>query len=1802
MTLYELTKLIEKFATLEHVNSTFVGDIYDLNHLQNIEYPAFVITQGSHSQSFNDETMNINYSLFFVDRLLEDKSNELEVQSWAVEAVNNLVNNITEQKIGYVEGAGSVTTFTERFDSLCAGAYATINLKMFLNICDDAIKLVTSVNGMTGDVVIPTVDNIKTINGESLIGEGNIEIKGDVTSVNGKKGDVEITGKDIKIDSSFIDKDNVEDAIISIKGELEGTTDAVEYLGLEKIPEIENDIKNIKDDQETISGEIDDILSTDLPAKQDKLVSGTNIKTINGEDILGSGNIEIKGGSEEYGKVLDSNIPFKNQITDANTIYRIRYEFDLQNETVNIPENCTLKFEGGSLINGTINGNNTIIDGTETKLFDNIFISGIWNNTDVYLIWFNNDSDNDILQNGINLCNSGVNSNCYLEPKEYILDLSKYDNVTGTSGIKMVSNVNLNMLGASIKLLNPNNYTHYCCLNCKECNNIYIKDGNLIGESLEHTGEIGEFGYGIYLRGCENVVIDNVNISYFAGDGININIYRPEGEIGKVSKNILIKNCILDNNARQNISVIDVDKLRINNCQMLNTNSKAPAISPGAAIDFEPNKATDEYINDVIISNCILTGTREGIQAENKKEGVIDNIHFINCFIEKYSVISPGPTTNIIFDNCNFDERIVYRVGNIKFNECTFNGTIIIQKDKLDSICSNEFNNCYFNIKTYNKARSVLHISEIDKSIDISTLSNIKTYSFVCCKFNSTTDNAITNFIDGDRISVSELSYDIEPYFKLLDIRLIDCEFLPYKNANPTASKLAIGWKVECSTFVKGCKFYDLKSFWVFKPNNDSIFRFENNEIFSTANKNAILFNLQNNIQAGTHTQTFLPDADYIITNNIFNSYNELTPINKPTIIGSNKIKLVVKNNISNGFIFEDFSKNYFDINIFELKETIKNYPGNGCSNYRIIDDATKTSIIKGSNGQTVLDAKTKKLLISDGTNYYDTFGNLFPNDSKIVKSVNGKTGDVVLKTSDLTNDSEFVSETYIENNYTSQANFNALSQGYNTFVTNQTKKNNELDEKISEIQLFKFPNVTIIGEPTINNGQISDFTANDYIQFPFLVDFHNRAFEINMCFTTGNQVTTQENIFDSIDGLAFAVRNGKFVVAMSSDGQTWNMGEHIGKTNITPNTTYYVKFSWNRLVYTLNISTDKQTYTEDIKVTDTRSLFAKQIIIGKSTDNRYIFSGSINLNNCYLTIMGQHVWDGMDDAGLATRLATDLSNIDEAGVEKIEDIVYGEKYKVLVNNIPFKDQVNTPNTIYEIRYDFDLNGEEITIPENCTLKFEGGKLLNGKLVGNNTSIEANPVFIFDNIDLTTGLWSTDIFYAEWFGVKSSYIQGDTTLPTTGDIYNDCIIELTNAVNSIPVKSTLYLPQESYYITDTLIISRNINIKINNTLYSNCSQKPKPGIILYGISLIKFEAYRLRNKISSGSNTPIDLNTTTAPDYTKIPCGLELVNTTGVNVNINIIKSYPVALVTYAIDSGNNHNTIKINYISRCFQGIWHLTLGANGWNNNNTYEGTKFSWISWSNPNNYIPAFISMNSYLNTGESGTRYKNNSSLFKNIVCEYTGTSTTNIRILNIYNAGGNYFEFDRIEVSNLDENNINIASSALSNTVYIKFAWNDIKYNNYATGGNRVICNNMYAGNTNGYLSRHYFNEYTLNTNIELVGIESESATISNRVSSYTDSEIVKCYFCLKTNAEIKANTALISGLPSSNGYRIIFGKCSDSIYGTYTEYPFVLTRNTSYNFRSTVTTKNVIPANTYIILDFEYIILRNTYQTKTIQ
>ena len=103
-----------------------------------------------------------------------------------------------------------------------------------------------------------------------------------------------------------------------------------------------------------------------------------------------------------------------------------------------------------------------------------------------------------------------------------------------------------------------------------------------------------------------------------------------------------------------------------------------------------------------------------------------------------------------------------------------------------------------------------------------------------------------------------------------------------------------------------------------------------------------------------------------------------------------------------------------------------------------------------------------------------------------------------------------------------------------------------------------------------------------------------------------------------------------------------------------------------------------------------------------------------------------------------------------------------GMGYVILRKNKTFAEQVTLPNTIYEIRYEFDLGGAAVTIPEGCVLKFEGGKLSNGTIVGQSSSIIASLLNIFDANLSISGTWNVDAVFPEWFGAIGNDIVDDS--------------------------------------------------------------------------------------------------------------------------------------------------------------------------------------------------------------------------------------------------------------------------------------------------------------------------------------------------------------------------------------------------------------------------------------------------------
>ena len=103
MTLYKLVQDICNLGKAQpNVNFVTQGDIYQLNHNQDVDYPAFVVTQGTHTGSDYDEEQ-FTLTLFAVDRLVSDKSNEIDVQSWANSVLLSVIKNIGDFFIGTVQ-------------------------------------------------------------------------------------------------------------------------------------------------------------------------------------------------------------------------------------------------------------------------------------------------------------------------------------------------------------------------------------------------------------------------------------------------------------------------------------------------------------------------------------------------------------------------------------------------------------------------------------------------------------------------------------------------------------------------------------------------------------------------------------------------------------------------------------------------------------------------------------------------------------------------------------------------------------------------------------------------------------------------------------------------------------------------------------------------------------------------------------------------------------------------------------------------------------------------------------------------------------------------------------------------------------------------------------------------------------------------------------------------------------------------------------------------------------------------------------------------------------------------------------------------------------------------------------------------------------------------------------------------------------------------------------------------------------------------------------------------------------------
>ena len=600
------------------------------------------------------------------------------------------------------------------------------------------------------------------------------------------------------------------------------------------------------------------------------------------------------------------NLLTQDVFNQSNTIYEIRYDFDLNGGEINIPEGCVLEFQGGSLINGSIVGKNTGISTESGRIFRGIVIEGTWCISSVYSNWFDFvEGGYDNIQNFRNLmtlAKSDIYTHVYIQEGEFYTSTwtnNENGEYESTVGISVPSNTYIHNSATIKEVANPYEKTSMFYLNNVE--NVTIEGGKLIGDISNHTGTTGEWGMGIYPHAVKNLVIKNIEISEFWGDGIDIQSpysdYINQTATGHC-KNVLIDNVRCLNNRRQGISIEAVDGLVIRDSEFSGTGS-IKSTAPGAGIDIEPWNEW-QVCRNITIENCEIQNNVNGLlihlpSAFNQEH----NIRVINC--KSDGGISTKNVNGLIIDGYLSSDKDGFLVlfnkqRNVEIVNSSFGNEIYFNGD-LENIT---ISRCLFDMAS----NSWNDIGLYAENGDTNAYRNI---NFKDCelKFNNKlravqigTSSAEINFINCNIESNSTYDYD-----------------------------LGYGDFVGNTLFLQ--KIRSLK----FINKKNSTVNINNNRFYIyTYNDSLLTFSDENSIASGSVSY------DYDIVNNQFITYGFWEPF------GGNG-KTIVKNRMINNIFDVDVSQFVPSTWLYSSPSNITEYNYKECTNVARVNVATNKCV-----------------------------------------------------------------------------------------------------------------------------------------------------------------------------------------------------------------------------------------------------------------------------------------------------------------------------------------------------------------------------------------------------------------------------------------------------------------------------------------------------------------------------------------------------------------------------------------------------------------------------------------------------------------------------------------------------------------------------------------------------------------------------------------------------------------------------------------------------------------------------------------
>ena len=129
MNLFQTIAAIESIASKQpNVRTIVRNDVFRLNAQPEVRYGVFAWLQNEHTSEVDSQLVVWNFTFFYVDRLTEDKGNEIQIQSVGIETLENILQTLASSGV-YPTLTYSFRTFNQRFADECAGVFCNVQLE-----------------------------------------------------------------------------------------------------------------------------------------------------------------------------------------------------------------------------------------------------------------------------------------------------------------------------------------------------------------------------------------------------------------------------------------------------------------------------------------------------------------------------------------------------------------------------------------------------------------------------------------------------------------------------------------------------------------------------------------------------------------------------------------------------------------------------------------------------------------------------------------------------------------------------------------------------------------------------------------------------------------------------------------------------------------------------------------------------------------------------------------------------------------------------------------------------------------------------------------------------------------------------------------------------------------------------------------------------------------------------------------------------------------------------------------------------------------------------------------------------------------------------------------------------------------------------------------------------------------------------------------------------------------------------------------------------------------------------------------